>query len=103
MPTLTDTAFKSKRDVLSTHKAHFVVYTGPSAYVAGGDAFAPADVGLGNIDAVIPCGVAFNGSATRLVTWDRTNETLVWYVPDTGAEAAGDLSAYTLTLLVLGQ
>lgn len=103
MPTLSLSEFKAPRDNVSTHKAQFVRYTGPAAYVAGGDSFAPSDVGLGNIDAIDVCGVAWNGSATRLVAWDKTNAKLVWYVPDTGAEASGDLSAYSVVLIVYGQ
>ena len=103
MPTLVSTSFKSPRDIWSTHKAQFYVYTGPAAYVAGGDSLAPSDVGLGTIEAVIVTGSgAWNGSAMRLLTYDATNQKVVWYVPDTGAEASGDLSAYTATLIVIG-
>lgn len=101
MPTLADTVFRSKRDVLSTHKAQFYVYTGPASYVAGGDSFTGDDVGLGNIDAILG-GVAWNGSAVRLLVFDKTNSKIAWYVPNTGAEASGDLSAYTALIVVLG-
>jgi hypothetical protein len=100
-PTLTDTVFRAKRDVLSTHKAQFYVYNGPASYVAGGDPFTGDDVGLGNIDAILG-GVAWNGTATRLLVYDKTNGKIVWYVPNTGAEATGDLSAYAATIVVLG-
>lgn len=103
MPTLTDTEFKAKNDVLSTHKMKLVRYTGPSAYVAGGDPLAASDLGWNTIDALVPCGVAWNGSAVRLVAWDATNQKLVWYVPNTGSEATGDLSAYSVVLAVFGQ
>lgn len=101
MPTLVSTSFKSARDVLSTHKAQFYVYTGPAAYVAGGDSFTGDDVGLGNIDAIVG-GVAWNGSAVRLLVFDKTNGKVAWYVPNTGAEASGDLSGYTALIVVLG-
>lgn len=102
MPTLTITAIKQARDVMSTHKVLFFDYTGPSAYVAGGDSFVPNDVGLGNID-FIDVAQAWNGSAVRLITYDKTNQKLVWYVPNTGAEASGDLSAYSVRIMVVGQ
>jgi len=101
MPTLADTVFRAKRDVLQTHKAQFYVYTGPAAYVAGGDSFTGDNVGLGNIDAILGQ-VAWSGTATRLLVFDKTNSKIVWYVPDTGAEATGDLSAFTATIVVLG-
>ena len=101
MPTLVSTSFKSPRDIWSTHKAQFYVYTGPAAYVAGGDALSGDDVGLGNIDAILG-GVAWSGTATRLLVYDKTNAKMVWYVPNTGSEATGDLSAYTATLIVIG-
>jgi hypothetical protein len=100
-PTLVDTSFRSKRDVLSTHKAQFYVYSGPAAYVAGGDPFTGDDVGLGNIDAILGQ-VAWNGTATMLLVFNKTSGKIVWYVPDTGAEATGDLSAYSATIVVLG-
>jgi hypothetical protein len=77
-------------------------YTGPAAYVAGGDPFAPSDVGWSNID-FIDVATAWNGSAVRLIAWDKTNNKLVWYVPNTGSEASGDLSGYTARILVVGQ
>lgn len=103
MPTLATTAFKSPRDVWSTHKVQFYTYTGPAAYVAGGDALLPSDVGLGNIEAIIVTGSgAWSGTAMRLLTYDSVNQKMVWYVPNTGSEASGDLSAYSAVILVVG-
>jgi hypothetical protein len=102
MPTLSITSIKQARDVMSTHKVLFFDYTGPSSYSAGGDSFVPNDVGLGNID-FIDVAQAWNGSAVRLVTYDKTAQKLVWYVPNTGAEASGDLSAYSARIMVVGQ
>jgi hypothetical protein len=101
-PTLTNTSFRAKYDVLSTHKAQFYVYNGPASYVAGGDPLSADDVGLGNIDAILGVGVAWNGSAVRLLVWDKANQKMLWYVPNTGSEATGDLSAYAATIVVLG-
>lgn len=103
MATLSRTAFKAPLDNLSTHKMAFLTYTGPAAYVALGESFTPADIGWGSFDAVEVCGVAYNGStAVRLVTYDATAQKLVWYVPNTGSEASGDLSAYSVRLIVYG-
>ncbi|HZI93367.1 MAG TPA: hypothetical protein VFE84_03930 [Patescibacteria group bacterium] len=102
MATLSQTAFKQSRDNWSTHKIQLVTYNGPSTYVAGGDALLPSDVGWSNFDGVDVLGVAWNGSAVRLVTYDYTNQKLVWYVPNTGSEASGDLSAYSARLMLIG-
>ncbi len=51
---------------------------------------------------VIIDGVAWNGSAVRLIAFDEANSKLVWYVPNTGSEATGDLSAYTAQIEVIG-
>jgi hypothetical protein len=101
MATFSQTAFKQPRDNWSTHKTQSFVITGPAAYVAGGDSFAPSDIGWSTFDLVLP-EIAWDGTATRLVVYDRTNSKFVWYVPDTGAEASGDLSAYTFRVLVVG-
>lgn len=103
MPTLSIANVKQSRDVMSTHKVQFLDYTGPSSYVAGGDSFLPSDVGWGNIE-FIDLGQAFNGSnAVRNLAWDRTNQKIVWYVPNTGAEASGDLSSFSTRIMVVGQ
>lgn len=105
MPTIALSEFKAPRDNVSTHKIQFVRYTGPASYVTGGDSFAPADVGFGNIDAIVPACEPWNGSAVRVLAWDKDNAKLVWYVPDTGAEVANatDLSAFDGVLLIYGQ
>lgn len=105
MPTIALSEFKAPRDNVSTHKIQFVRYTGPASYATGGDAFAPSDAGFGNIDAIVPAGVAYDGTNVRLLAWDKTNGKLVWIVPDTNAEVANatDLSAFDVVLLVYGQ
>lgn len=80
----------------------FYKYTGPSTYVAGGDSVAADDVGMTSIEQIIPVGAAFSGSATRILAWDYTNQKIAWYVPNTGSEASGDLSAYSCNVEVIG-
>ena len=104
MPELDLTTARQVRDNLSTHKLLTgIIYTGPASYVAGGDPLAPSDVGWNSFDQVI-LGLAHNGSAVRLLVYDRTNETVLWYVPDTGSEVAGgqDLSGYTAQISLVG-
>jgi len=103
MPTL------SKQDdgLLSVGNARAVVfeYAGPLSYVTDGDSITADNCGLKVLQALVPCGNPSNGSAVRLVEWDRTNNKLVWYVPNTGAEVTGatDLSAFTVRLVAIGK
>jgi len=77
-------------------------YTGPTLYTAGGDlADLTSDFGFSRVTTVI-LGLAWNGSAVRLLVWDATNKKIVWYVPNTGSEASGDLSTYVAQILVVG-
>ena len=94
--TLTLTNFPF-RDKLQDRLVREVQYAGPSAYVAGGDPISGSDLGCGEIFGVY--GTISNGSAVRIPWWDYTNQKLMFFVPDTGAEAAGDLSAFNGTLL----
>lgn len=77
-------------------------YTGPSAYVAGGDEVDPEDVRMGKIFGVFG-GLITSGSATRLVVYVPSTGKLQIFVPSTGAEAAGDLSTYSGRLEFVGQ
>ena len=91
------------RDNWSTHKVLLGVLTGPASYATGGESFAPADVGWGNLDLVL-VGIASDGTNTRLVVYNRTTQKLMWFVPDTNAEVANgtDLSTFTAEMLVAG-
>lgn len=106
MATFSEDYFKARNDNLSTHKVKFTVMTGPASYVTGGDAFNANTVfGWNSIDALLFCGVAWDGAdAVRLLAWDRTNQKLLWFVPNTDAEVANgtDLSAFTVAVMAVG-
>lgn len=91
------------QDWAGSRRRQHTTVTGPASYLTGGDPFVPTDVALGKFD-IVPNFIAWNGSAARLVVYDRTNAKLVWYVPDTGAEVANgvDLSAFTSIIEVVG-
>lgn len=89
------------RDKLGDRIVREVRYTGPAAYVAGGDATPVADLGLSQIYGVY--GTITNGTAVLVPIWDFTNQKLKFIVPNTGAEAAGNLATYVGTLLFTGK
>jgi hypothetical protein len=95
--TLTLTTFPF-RDKLQDRLVREVRYAGPASYVAGGDPISGTDdLGCGEIYGVY--GVLSSGSAVRVPWWDYTNQKLQLFVPNTGAEASGDVSTYVGTLL----
>lgn len=83
--------------------------TGPSSYDAtNGESLAPSLVKLG----VIECfgagdsAIFWNGSsAVRLAVFDRTNNRLRFFVPNTGAEVANavDLSTFSARVEIIGK
>ena len=86
------------RDRMNDRLVMEVQYTGPAAYVAGGDAYTPGtDLPAGEVFGVY--GHISDGSAVRIGWWNYTTQKLLWFVPNTGAEAAGDLSTFNGTLL----
>jgi len=99
--TLSETSFPA-RDRLNDRMVRQVRYTGPAAYAAGGDAVnAPTELGMGEVYAAV--GSISNGTAVLVLWFDYTNQKLMWFVPNTGAEAAGDLSTYVGTLTFFGK
>lgn len=94
------------KDLQAVQREHRGIYTGPVAYAAPGEAVVLGDLGIGSHIDLIQVGVALNaaGTVTRLVVWDRTNATLRWFVPNTGAEVADgtDLSGYSAPITVNG-
>lgn len=93
------------RDVAGVRRRWVGRYTGPASYspAAVGDPFAPGEVEMGAIGVVH--GVAWNGSAVRILVYDQTNSTVRWFIPNTGAEVAGaqDLSAFIADIEVVGR
>lgn len=87
------------RDRTATRLLQQVRYTGPASYVAGGDPIAGSDLGGGGDIYSVQC-IISNGSAIRIGHWDYANQKLLFFVPNTGAEASGDLSGYTGVLTV---
>lgn len=91
--------------VASTTRRQVATYTGPASYATGGDPVSPQDdLGWGKVYAVLGA-VITNGSAIRVGVFDPVASTIVWYVPNTGAEvaAAVDLSTFTGRLEFVGQ
>lgn len=90
------------RDRLNDRMVRELRYTGPAAYPAGGDPINPSnDLGMAEIYGVY--GMLTNGSAIRIPVWDYANQKLLLFVPSSGAEASGDVSAYSGTLMFHGK
>lgn len=91
------TVFGNKRVVLTD-------VTFDASYPTGGESFLPADVGLVAIDAVIAASHAIDSTPViRAVQYDPAAGTLLAFLEDfTEVTAATDLSAFTVTLQVIG-
>lgn len=99
---LNETSFPA-RDRANDRLIRQVRYTGPAAYVAGGDPVnASAELGMAEVYAVNGA-VISNGSAIRVGWFDYVNQKIVWFVPNTGSEASGDISAYSGVLTFYGK
>lgn len=79
-----------------------VRWTGPASYTTGGETLDPDNTGMGRVRAVV--GVISNGSAVRVPWLDVANQTLLWFIPDTGAQVANgvDLSTFVGQLEIIG-
>lgn len=99
--TLDETKFPA-RDRWNDRMVRQVRYTGPAAYVAGGDPVnATTELGMAEVYAVE--GTIGSGTAVRVPFFDYVNQKIQWFVPNTGSEASGDLSAYSGTLTFYGK
>lgn len=101
MPMTFDETLFPARDRLNDRMVRQVKYTGPSSYAAGGDAIDKIQTGMGEVYSVL--GTISNGSAVRIGWFDYPNQKVMWFVPNTGAEATGDLSGYSGTLTFFGK
>lgn len=103
MPTINRTTLRF-HDAAGKRLRRVGIYTGPSSYATGGDAFVAKDVSLGVLEH-ISFGVAHDGLGTfRLLVYDHANGKVIWVVPNTGAEvaAATNLSAFTARFEAMG-
>lgn len=103
MPTLDMTIGKHPLIAAVNARIAHGQYTGPSSYVTGGDAFVAADVKLSHLTEIF-FGLAVNAGGTiRGLLYDSTNNTVLWYVLDTGAEVANgtDLSGFSARFLAV--
>lgn len=88
----------TKNDRMNDRLVREVQYTGPTSYPSGGDAIdGTTDLGSGEVWGVY--GTISSGSAVLIAWWDYVNQKLKFFVPNTGAEASGNLSTFTGTLL----
>jgi hypothetical protein len=90
-------------DLGATSRRQVAAYAGPASYVTGGDPMVPADVRMGKLFAVL--GTISNGTAVLIPWWNTTTGTLLFFVPNTGAQVANgvDLSTYVGNLEFIGQ
>ena len=92
------------RDRLNSRLVREAVVTGPASYTTGGDPISPSNtLGMGEVYGVY--GILTSGSAIRIPVLDYTNQTVRFFIPDTGAEVANavDLSTFSGTLLFTGK
>lgn len=78
-------------------------YTGPAAYVTGGDPFTAADVGMGRIE-MLNFELGTNGTVVLLPRYDYANNKVKWF-DLAGAEVANAtaLGAYTARFEAIGK
>lgn len=92
------------RGVRGNRRTRTVDIVGPASYTAGGELFAPADLGLQNIDACLLSSVrTASGASFKRGVHDPVNGKLMLSTV-AGAEetAATDLSTFTYRFLIEG-
>ena len=91
-------------DVAGIRRRGVGIYTGPAAYVAGGDPVAAAS--FGKAVEVVHYEHADDGTNVYILKYDYgyPNGLIMWYDPTTGAEvvAGTDLSTFTARFEVVG-
>lgn len=102
MPTL-DLTTLQLQDASATRIRRIGMYTGPASYATGGDAFTPANIAMGKIDAML-FEHASNGTVILLLRYDRTNQKVKWF-DLAGVEIANatDLSTYVARFEAMGK
>ena len=104
MPTIDRTTLAAYHDSSGARIRKTARYVGPSSYATGGESFLPADLGMTRLD-VLLFGVAWDGAAAiRVIVWDRTNNRVLWFVPDTGVQVAAttNLSGFATFFEAIG-
>lgn len=100
--TIDETKFVA-RERMNDRLARQVKYTGPASYVAGGDPVnATTELGMAEVYGAADL-IIGNGSSIRIGWFDYPNQKIQWFVPNTGSEATGDLSAYSGTIMFFGK
>jgi hypothetical protein len=74
------------------------IYTGPAAYVTGGDPFLPGDVKLGQIDILDFTTASDNPFTTAYsLVYDYVNNRVIWLVQTTGLQVANGVALNTIS------
>lgn len=93
-------------DGSDTKRRTQAIYTGPAAYVTGGDPFVPADVKLGGIH-LLDFSAASDAPFTTAYTlvYDYVNQKVIWLVQTTGLQVANgvNLSGASARFEAIGQ
>lgn len=102
MPTLDLTTIQAQ-DASNTRIRRFGIYTGPTSYVTGGDAFTPANIAMGQIHFIV-FEPPTNGTAIVVARYDYTNQKVKWF-DYAGVEQsnAANLSTYSARYEAVGK
>ena len=104
MPTITRT-IGAFHDSSNARIRKIGQYTGPAAYVTGGDPFTAANLGMGTVELLL-FELAVNGAGTvRGIQYNASPGLARWIVLDTGAEVANgtDLSGFSARFEAIGK
>jgi hypothetical protein len=91
-PVIDFTQFRAE-DGSHTKRRTQGIYTGPAAYVTGGDPFTPGDVKLGQIDILDFTTAADSPFTTAYsLVYDPVNQKVIWLVQTTGLQVANGVA-----------